>query len=1022
MSSGDEEWIDLARSAPHTRARTLDSAPEPPSSKSKSQPLPMGARSTTPPPRAHSALPLGNPTTPTNSSAMDVDTTPRARATTTSLRRPVQSAPWTGGGAVPVVRPLTPGFRPFHPESKPRGSPGNEAKSIVASTVPTTPTRPAAPMECITIESSPLAASPSKTPLPTPPPASGFSNNQSFVPLSGSASTPASTALSPQTTRTKEQIEAQKAAAKRRQLEVAERKAREQAEKQHRELAHKSLAEWGHHLSPKRGQAWAEMSAAMQTEFKDKETVWRDNPMCSHEQLEVLNKAREGRNVFFTGSAGVGKSFLLQEIRRLIKFQNREYATTAPTGIAALQIGGSTIQSWAGIGIGKENLMTLYDKLGKGKRKQWRETHALIIDEISMVDPELFTKLDLLGKLLRSNKRPFGGLQMIVSGDFFQSVSCEAFGLGLSIADRTAEGSFCRLPPVPDSHPQPHTAPLPITGETTFTTIPLTESHLPYEEAPKGVSPYEVRKCVDGKRNAKIIKGCHLEVRVRKFAFETEAWAECDFHVMELTKEIDFRWFWWVMQVFRQSDMEFIRVLEMFRRGKCDDEAGKLIKTCGYGLDPAAATGNIKPTNLYATKKDVATENRTNFDRLGGPIIDYVANDEKWGDGAGIYMKRVRSKCAGCCLNDCPAPDKLRLRVGAQVMLITNLSVSTGLVNGSRGVVVDFIDLSHPPLNDPDDRAAPKALRACNQSHQKYPVVYFISGEKRVLGPHTWTIDIDKYNSISRSQIPLALAWALTIVKLRSHKSQGQTLDAVTVRLDKTFEKGQAYVALSRCRTISGMKVDGFEPRKIMAHPTVLTFYDRIAQGKPLQMLSVFGRPADPVPQGSAVLAPGQRPPSESIAQTTANATPLKSTPTGLAPLVEIKPANISAKASLTSNTSTTSATTSSATLTTSSKEWEESLREAIDAHLNSTSGNGSQDGSSETSRQRFLDRAKEMYDESRVLRKRERAESVASVSSGAGGEAEEGTLDAVDEVETEGTGKVGKPGPKRKRSHRVGR
>ncbi|KDE06119.1 hypothetical protein MVLG_03536 [Microbotryum lychnidis-dioicae p1A1 Lamole] len=998
MSSGGEGGVDLGRSAPSTRE----------SASSKSQPLPIGpSRSTTPPPRAQSAFPLGHPTTPTNTSAMDVDPTPRAGTMTTPQRRPVTSAP----SSFAVVRPWTPGFRPFHPESRPPNpSPGNETKPIlVASTAPTTPTRPtsiSSPMECITIESSPLGPSPSQqAPRPTPPPASGFSNNQSFIPLSGNISPPTSTVVSPGIVRTKEQIEAQRLAAQRRQAQVAERKAREQAEKQHRELAQKSLAEWGHRISPRRGEMKIETSAnSLISNFaeKEKETVWRDNPMCSDEQLDVLNKVREGRNVFFTGSAGVGKSFLLYEIRRLIRFQKREYAITAPTGIAALQIGGATIQSWAGIGIGKENVMTLYDKLGKGKRKLWKETHALIIDEISMVDPQLFTKLDLLGKLVRTDKRPFGGLQMIVSGDFFQ------------------------LPPVPDSHPQCMRC-----GEANFTTIPLTESHLPYEEAPKGVSAYEVRKCVDGKRNGKVVKGCHLETRARKFTFETEAWAECGFHVMELTK------------VFRQSDMEFIRVLEMFRRGKCDDEAVRLIKSCGYGLDPAAATGNIKPTNLYATKKDVANENKTNFEQLSGPIIDYVANDEKWGEGAGIYMKR---------LNDCPAPDKLRLRVGAQVMLITNLSVSTGLVNGSRGVVVDFLALTHPPLNDPDDRAAPQgpvsqrdewrknAAMAWgeNQSHTKYPVVYFISGEKRVLGPHTWTIDIDKSNSISRSQIPLALAWALTI-----HKSQGQTLDAVTVRLDKTFEKGQAYVALSRCRTISGMKVDGFDPRKIMAHPTVLAFYDRIAQGKPFftsippllnplyyvpddcpltwQLLHIFGRPSDPLPRGSAVLAPGQRPPSEAVAQTTTtpNASPSTSTSgvncaTGLSAsgsLIELKPAFIPITRSFTTTTSTTSSTLS-ATLT-SSTDWEQHLREAIDAHLTTTptSGDGSQGLSS---RQSFLDRAKELYDELTLLRKRRKEGSVASISSASDGEA--------DEVKMEGEEAKLKPRSKRKRPHRVGR
>lgn len=86
----------------------------------------------------------------------------------------------------------------------------------------------------------------------------------------------------------------------------------------------------------------------------EKPQVWEPDERCSDEQLAVLEQVRSGGNVFFTGSAGVGKSFLLQEITRLLEYLERPYQVTATTGIAALQISGITVHSWAGVGLAKD--------------------------------------------------------------------------------------------------------------------------------------------------------------------------------------------------------------------------------------------------------------------------------------------------------------------------------------------------------------------------------------------------------------------------------------------------------------------------------------------------------------------------------------------------------------------------------------------------------------------------------------------------------------------------------------------
>lgn len=93
------------------------------------------------------------------------------------------------------------------------------------------------------------------------------------------------------------------------------------------------------------------------------ELPWRPSPACSQEQRAVLERVQQGGNVFFTGSAGVGKSFLLKEIVRLLESKRINFRVTATTGIAALNIGGSTVHSWASVGLAAEEVVKLWGKI-----------------------------------------------------------------------------------------------------------------------------------------------------------------------------------------------------------------------------------------------------------------------------------------------------------------------------------------------------------------------------------------------------------------------------------------------------------------------------------------------------------------------------------------------------------------------------------------------------------------------------------------------------------------------------------
>lgn len=147
----------------------------------------------------------------------------------------------------------------------------------------------------------------------------------------------------------------------------------------------------------------------------------------SDEQQRVLELVvNQGKSVFFTGSAGTGKSVLMRaiiaDLRKKYLRESDRVAVTASTGLAACNIGGVTLHSFGGIGLGKEDVPTLVKKIKKNAKAKtrWLKTKILIIDEISMVDGDLFDKLEGIARMLRNNGRPFGGIQLVITGDFFQ--------------------------------------------------------------------------------------------------------------------------------------------------------------------------------------------------------------------------------------------------------------------------------------------------------------------------------------------------------------------------------------------------------------------------------------------------------------------------------------------------------------------------------------------------------------------------------------------------------------------------
>lgn len=127
-----------------------------------------------------------------------------------------------------------------------------------------------------------------------------------------------------------------------------------------------------------------------------------------------------GESVLLTGPAGSGKTFVLNQFIRIAKSDGKHVSVTATTGLAATHLGGTTIHSWSGIGISDELLPGFVEHMAKGRKEIIEKTDVLIIDEISMLHDYRLDMIDMVCRLVRGKDEPFGGIQIIMSGDFFQ--------------------------------------------------------------------------------------------------------------------------------------------------------------------------------------------------------------------------------------------------------------------------------------------------------------------------------------------------------------------------------------------------------------------------------------------------------------------------------------------------------------------------------------------------------------------------------------------------------------------------
>lgn len=379
------------------------------------------------------------------------------------------------------------------------------------------------------------------------------------------------------------------------------------------------------------------------------------------EQQGIVDAVRGGaRGVFFTGSAGTGKSLVLQHLRKLMDPSVTSF--TATTGVAAVALGGTTVQAWAGfsptvlselegeVPLTPPQLSALLLKEVSKRRDavaRWKRTRALVVDEVSMMSAPLLDALEACGRLMRGSPLPFGGLQVVLAGDFFQ------------------------LPPV-------------------------------YRGGTGGTS--------GGGR----------------FAFQARCWGTAMPICISLTK------------VFRQGgDGDFITLLNEARRGRMSEgAAGVLGRRWGA---PLALPAGVIPTKLATHRADVEAENGQALKSLPGLPTTFKAVDT-------LSHPSMASLLAG----GCPAPTSLALKAGAQVILTKTLNPGLGLVNGARGVVVEFERSGGGGGGgDPIVRFAGPGTTAPSKPFEI------------TIHPEVWEVCVGGSMVASRRALPLDLAWTL---------------------------------------------------------------------------------------------------------------------------------------------------------------------------------------------------------------------------------------------------------------------
>ncbi len=422
-----------------------------------------------------------------------------------------------------------------------------------------------------------------------------------------------------------------------------------------------------------------------------------------------------GQNIFLTGAAGTGKTYLINRFIRHAREHGIVIAITASTGIAATHIGGMTIHSWSGLGI-RDTLTDddIDDIISREYLvKRYAKTQVLIIDEVSMLSGNFLANLDRLLRSARVSAEPFGGIQVVLVGDFFQLPP-------VSRGSDFVEFAF--------EHP--------IWRELKLIPCVLTEQ-------------YRQVWVKSEKWKVKSMSTRHVE------AWDILPWEDGQ----------DFS------QARNDRADPLLDILTEIRSGSISEHSRDLLASRNITVETE------DHTELFTKNIAVDAYNTERLNAIREDIFLFEMQG-KWGEKLVEALKKW-----------CLAPETLVLKVGARVMFVKN-NFEAGYANGSLGHIVG--------------------------RYEWLPIVELTDGTKIIADYASWSIEENGKVKAEIAQVPLRLAWAITV-----HKSQGMTLDSAVMDLSDCFVPGQGYVALSRVRSLSGLILRGANATALQIDPRV---------------------------------------------------------------------------------------------------------------------------------------------------------------------------------------------------------
>lgn len=489
----------------------------------------------------------------------------------------------------------------------------------------------------------------------------------------------------------------------------------------------------------------------------------RAGTFLTDEQLHICNRASSGDSLLILGAAGTGKSYTIKAIESRLRMERRQVITCAPFGVAACNVNGFTVHSTFGLKVPDMHAWNMLpagrarDKVrekllrasARERRKLWESVGTIIIDEISTLDAATYELIDYFARRIRDNEEPCGGLQVLAVGDFLQ------------------------LPPV--------------NGRWVF------ESE-------------QFLKHFDGDRCTKLL------------------------------------------DVLRQDDPNYLQALQTLRTVDNSTQlnlAKDMIQRSCFVPNPqresttkmrAKAIAADQAVRLVPLRRMAEEWNRARLNTLpkaGGHVFSSIdtpvyLDKEMASIAPGEAIRPDIETALSEMLSHSRLSQEVAVRVGARVMMLhnTTIGVASGnsgraVVNGHTGVVVGFMSLdeaarTHTSGNSNLEKKTSDAVNtwASRNNQEDGVVVPVVQWDHMARAPPRPVMPVeDQVGNVmetggycrSRTQIPLTLAWAIT-----THKCQGMTLPgAVSVDLNNSWERGQAYVALSRSKAGKNTAVYG---------------------------------------------------------------------------------------------------------------------------------------------------------------------------------------------------------------------